>query len=109
MKTIYTAMISILVVAGFFWLLTANEALLPPALTKLLAKMRGAFKSRTVQLNALFLLLMDRLPDFIGYMSTNLPMLQPYIPANHYTFAMGAIVIANMILRFKTTTPLEAK
>jgi len=81
----------------------------PPRIETLRLKLQGAMRSRTVWFNAITLAFIDQLPQLIDYAAQNLPLLQPYLPANHYTTIIGAITIANMILRYKTTHPLEAK
>lgn len=81
----------------------------PDKIETLRARVRGAVRSKTVWFNALALALVNQLPQLIDYAAQNLPLLQPYLPANHYTTIVGAITITNLILRYKTTHPLEAK
>lgn len=75
-------------------------------------KVIGAFRSKVIWLNAVFLAMVpwaDEIIAKLAQLSTELPALQPYVPDNIYK-AVGTIaVIANLILRFKTRVPLEVK
>ena len=73
------------------------------------ARLRGALLSKTMWFNAVALVFVDQLPQLIDYTASNLPTLQPYIPANHYNMVIGVITVVNLILRYKTKHPLEAK
>jgi len=92
-----------------FWFLNTRRESMPPKVQKFVDKLYGAFKSKTVWFNALALVFLQQLPDFISYLAQNMSSLQPFIPAEYYQLVVGAIAVANIVLRFKTTHPLEAK
>lgn len=69
------------------------------------AKLAGAWKSWTVWFNGIVLIVVPLLP----VLADNLPQFQPYIPANLFKYAMLAVLVGNVALRFKTTTGLEQK
>lgn len=45
----------------------------------------------------------------LDYAQTNVPAIQPYIPANYYGWIMLVVVLGNIILRFKTFNSLADK
>jgi len=92
-----------------FWFLNTRRDSMPPKVQEFLDKLRGAIKSKTVWFNTIALVFLQQLPDFISYLAQNMPTLQPFIPAEYYQLVIGAIAVANIILRFKTTHPLELK
>lgn len=115
MKILYITMIVILAAAFLCWIEFTHPSTVPelaPVRDRIVAfidKLRGAARSKTVWFNAVALAFVGQLPAMIDYAAQNLPALQPYLPANHYTTIIGAITIANLILRFKTTTSLAGK
>lgn len=76
---------------------------------KVAPKLQGAYRSLTVQINMLFLMLIASLPELILYLQDSAPMLKAYLGPDtyqHVMFVMGAV---NIVLRFRTKLPLEAK
>lgn len=69
------------------------------------AKLLGTLKSCTIWFNGI----MAVMPTFLDYAQTQLPMLMPFIPNQLYAYAFGITVVGNMMLRFKTNKPLDAK
>lgn len=69
------------------------------------AKLLGAYKSATIWFNAL----MSAAIPALVYAQTQLPMLKDYLPDNFYGIAFVAVIVGNLLLRFKTTTGLENK
>lgn len=79
-------------------------------------KLKGAWRSKTVWVNSIFLTLLpfaDQLVVAIAPvlqdLSASLPELQPYLPDNIYKFVGICMVCVNIFLRFKTRLPLDAK
>ena len=68
-------------------------------------KLRNAWRSRTIWFNA-GLLAMLPLFDMIN---AALPQLHEFLPDNVYKAVGMATVLANILLRFFTSTPLENK
>jgi hypothetical protein len=79
-------------------------------------ELRGAWKkfqagaarahtSLTIWFNSLMGALVVGLP----YAQDSLPQLQEYLPANLYHDLMGALVVGNILLRFKTDRALADK
>lgn len=68
-------------------------------------KIRGAFKSVTVMVNALLLAMLP----FYEVLIEQLPQLQPYLPEDVYKKVGVAVVVLNIVLRFRTHKPLEHK
>jgi hypothetical protein len=71
----------------------------------MLDKLKNAWKSWTIWLNALALAAMGTLPDVLA----SFPQLQGYLPENIYRTGMGVLIGLNILLRFKTSAPLNAK
>jgi hypothetical protein len=68
-------------------------------------KLQGAFKSLTIWANVIILSLLP----LAEHVAQNLSALQPYLPENTYkTLAFWAVLI-NIVLRFKTSKPLNEK
>lgn len=68
-------------------------------------RIKNAWKSVTIWFNgvaAVLLGMMDTLKD-------SLPFAQPYVTPDMLKYAAIAIVVANVALRFKTTSSLEDK
>lgn len=72
-------------------------------------KLAGAIRSKTIWLNALFLVFLDKLPSILGNVAVSLPELQPYLGTVLYHNVALLLIIGNMYLRFRTKTPLESK
>jgi len=68
-------------------------------------KLKSAWKSWTIRINTVFAALIGALP----LMQDAFPALQPYLGGETYKYAMGTIVAANILLRFKTSAGLEQK
>lgn len=71
----------------------------------MLQALNGARRSLTIWVNAVTLAALP-LVDYVGQ---NLPALQAYLPENAYKTAAFWLVVANMVLRFKTSKPLSEK
>jgi preprotein translocase subunit SecY len=71
----------------------------------MLDKLKNAWKSWTIWLNTIALAFIAALPDLLA----SFPQLQGYLPDNVYRTAMGALIVVNIALRFKTNAPLNAK
>ena len=67
--------------------------------------LKGARKSLTIWFNGVFGTLVVCLP----LAQDQLPQLQAYLPAGLYHYLMGAVVLGNILLRFKTTKRLADK
>lgn len=67
--------------------------------------LKGAWKSWTIRANAIFALIIAGLP----MLQDSLPALQPYLNADWYRYAMGAVITANILLRFRTSCALNQK
>lgn len=72
-------------------------------LDNLKAKLAGAKRSATIWFNSAAGVVVFGLP----ILQDNLPQLQDYLPHNFYHYAMGGVIFANLLLRFKTKTSLE--
>lgn len=68
-------------------------------------KIRNAWRSRTIWFNA-FLLALLPLFDMI---SGAMPQLHEFVPDNVYKTIGIVTVVGNIVLRFLTSKPLEAK
>ena len=62
-------------------------------------------KSMTIWFNGLMLTLMEVIP----FAQDQFPQLQAYVSPNFYKHAMIALVVGNIILRFKTNSKLSNK
>ena len=71
----------------------------------LVAKIKGAGKSLTLWFNSIMGSAVVMLPPA----QESFPQLADYIPSNWYHLSMGALIVGNMVLRFKTATGLENK
>ncbi len=69
------------------------------------ADLAKAHRSATVWFNALAGMAVLYLPQ----MQEQFPQLQDYLPPNAYHYAMGAVVLGNVLLRFKTNCALREK
>lgn len=68
-------------------------------------KLKGSLKSVTVWVNSIFLSLLP----FYDDLRTSLPELQPYLPDDAYKKMVFALVILNIVLRFRTKVDLKDK
>lgn len=68
-------------------------------------KLRGAVRSLTIWVTGLF----AGLTPALDYAQTQIPMLSTVLPANLYQWSFGALVVASILLRFKTKRALEDK
>jgi hypothetical protein len=71
----------------------------------MLDNLKNAWKSWTVWFNAVVMPLVLFIPDAIAYF----PQLKPYLPERFYAYCMAAMLVGNLLLRFKTSTPLKDK
>jgi len=69
------------------------------------AKLNGAKRSLTIWVNGLAGALIIGLPEA----QIAFPQLRDYVPHNMYHYAMGALIVANILIRFRTKTGLENK
>ncbi len=69
------------------------------------ADLKGAKKSLTIWFNSLMGAVVVALP----MAQDSLPQLQDYLPANVYHYLMAALVVGNIILRFRTSSALADK
>ncbi len=72
---------------------------------KLRADVAKAHKSLTIWFNSV----MGAVVVVLPMAQDNFVQLQDYLPANLYHYLMGALVVGNIVLRFRTTTALAAK
>lgn len=70
-----------------------------------IAKLKNAWRSKTIWFNAL----MVALPSLLDQLSGVMPNLQPYMPANVFQAVTVSLIVGNVLLRFITRLPLEAK
>jgi hypothetical protein len=68
-------------------------------------KLAGAWRSFTIWFNTIAGTVLVTLP----MLQDSLPQLADYLPAHTYKILMGVVIVANILLRFKTSQPLEAK
>lgn len=68
-------------------------------------KLNGAWRSWTIHFNVWCGALVSGLP----LAQDNFPQLQPYIPAHLFQYGMAALIVGNMVLRFKTNCDLAHK
>jgi hypothetical protein len=71
----------------------------------MLEKIKKSWKSWTIWFNGIALAIIAGLPS----VQEAVPQLQPYVDAKLYKQVMVAVIAANILLRFKTNKPLEAK
>lgn len=68
-------------------------------------KLKGAWRSWTIHFNAWMGVVLGGLP----MAQDSFPQLQPYIPANLFQYGMAALIVGNLLLRFKTNSDLAHK
>jgi cytochrome b561 len=74
-------------------------------LALLRAKCARLHHSATVWFNGVAGVAVFALPQ----LRDQVPQLQGYIPEKWYHYVMGALIIGNIILRFKTSKPLQER
>ena len=74
-------------------------------MNKLLERIKNSWRSWTIWFNGVGIAIIGFWPDLV----TNFPTLQGYVSESIYKGSMGAILIINLILRFKTTKDLADK
>jgi len=62
-------------------------------------------KSATIWFNSV----MGTLAVVLPFAQDQLPAMQAYLPAHIYNYMMGAVVLGNIVLRYKTTKRLADK
>lgn len=70
-----------------------------------IAKLKNSWRSLTIAVNTTAAALVIFLPD----LQTSFPQLQGYISDSTYRYGMGALIVANIYLRFRTTMSLADK
>jgi len=70
-----------------------------------MSSLKGAFRSFTIWFNSLMAVVIASLP----LMQDSFPELQSYVPSKWYHYAMGLLIVGNILLRIKTTTSLAEK
>lgn len=68
-------------------------------------KIEGMWKSLTIWFNGLMAIVIPGLP----MLKDSFPDLQPYLPAHLYQWIIGLLIVANILLRFRTTKSLADK
>lgn len=68
-------------------------------------RLQGAVRSMTIWVNSVFGAVVLGLPE----LQSAFPQMQPYVPDQFFKYAMGAVIAANIALRFKTNKDLAAK
>lgn len=68
-------------------------------------KIQGAWRSWTIWFNSMAGALVLGLP----MLQETLPQMQAYLPADFFKYAMAVVIGVNILLRFKTSAPLEHK
>lgn len=71
----------------------------------LLAKLRGAFRSLTIWVTSGF----AATAPMLDYAQEQIPLLSSVLPTNLYQWAFGGLIVASILLRFRTKTALENK
>ncbi len=67
--------------------------------------LKGAVRSWTIWFNGVAAIAWAGLPS----LQEAFPQLQSYLPAKGYQYAMGLIIVGNILMRFRTKTSLAAK
>lgn len=70
-----------------------------------LAKLRGAVKSLTIWLNGVGLIVLASWNDI----AQSVPQLEQFVSAETYKLIGGALVVGNILVRFKTKHALQDK
>ena len=74
-------------------------------MSKLSQRLKKSWKSLTIAINGLVL---SAIP-FVEYARANIEQVREYLTPESYKWAVLSLVVANIILRFKTTTDLADK
>ena len=74
-------------------------------MNRLLGKVKNMWRSWTIWFNGVGIAIIGFWPDLVS----NFPTLQGYVSEGVFKGAMGAILMINLILRFKTTKDLADK
>lgn len=67
--------------------------------------LKGAAKSVTMWFNGIFATVATAIPFALD----SFPALEQYLPTNIYKHLMVALIVGNMVLRFRTSKPLAEK
>lgn len=65
----------------------------------------NSYKSVTIWVNGAAITILS----FAPLMQETFPQMKEYLTADAYKAAMGAIILLNIVLRFKTSKPLRGK
>lgn len=82
---------------------------LPPIVARQRDKLRGSVRSKTVWFNGVLLAALHLAPQWVGYLADQLPGLQPMISNPLFANVLQGVLVVNLLLRFHTHVPLEAK
>ena len=74
-------------------------------LSGILEDIKRAYLSMTIWVNGVVMAALGALP----YAQESFPQIQDYVSPEFYKHAMLGIIVANILLRFKTTKPLRDK
>ncbi len=75
----------------------------------MIEKLKSAWRSKTIWFNTLGAAALVALPSALDQLAAAMPQLHEYLPENTYK-TVGAIAVGgNIVLRFLTKLPLEAK
>ena len=74
-------------------------------INKQIKRVKGAWRSWTIWFNGVGIAIVGFWPDLVS----NFPTLQGYVSESIFKGTMGAILVINLILRFKTTKDLADK
>ena len=72
---------------------------------KIKSKLARAHTSLTIWFNSAVGVILFNLPE----LQLVFPQMREFLPANWYQYAMGFIIFANILIRFKTSKSLESK
>lgn len=72
---------------------------------KIKRQLRNSKRSWTIQFNSWS----GPVTMGLAYAEQQIPALKPFMPDNIYMTALGVVVAVNILLRFKTDTPLEER
>lgn len=78
-------------------------------MNNLTLKLQGAWRSLTIRANVIMLVLWAALPELLPYLLEQAPVLKPYLGESAYQTMVLVVGAVNIVLRFRTSTPLEHK